>query len=103
MATKEDILEQIVEEYLTHRGYFVRHNIKFKPRDELPFVVLAVDALLSAAQLALALAALELFEFRFEGHVLVILRREDAEGSPAKHVTGPSPSSRLRMTARLIG
>jgi hypothetical protein len=31
MATKEDILEQIVEEYLTHKGYFVRHNIKFKP------------------------------------------------------------------------
>jgi hypothetical protein len=32
MATKEDILEQIVEEYLLHRGYFVRHNIKFLPR-----------------------------------------------------------------------
>jgi hypothetical protein len=31
MATKEDILEQLVEEYLIHRGYFVRHNIKFKP------------------------------------------------------------------------
>lgn len=31
MATKEDILEQVVEEYLTHKGYFVRHNIKFLP------------------------------------------------------------------------
>jgi len=36
VATKEDILEQIVEEYLTHKGYFVRHNIKFKPRDDHP-------------------------------------------------------------------
>lgn len=31
MATKEDILEQVVEEYLIHKGYFVRHNIKFLP------------------------------------------------------------------------
>ena len=31
MATKEDILEQIVEEYLLHQGYFVRHNVKFRP------------------------------------------------------------------------
>jgi hypothetical protein len=31
MATKEDILEQLVEEFLIHRGYFVRHNIKFLP------------------------------------------------------------------------
>ncbi len=34
MATKEDILEQLVEEYLTHRGYFVRHNIKYLPRND---------------------------------------------------------------------
>ena len=27
MATKEDILEQIFEEYLLHKDYFVRHNI----------------------------------------------------------------------------
>lgn len=32
MATKEDILEQLVEDFLIHRGYFVRHNIKFLPR-----------------------------------------------------------------------
>jgi hypothetical protein len=31
MSQKEDILEQIVEEYLTHRGYFVQHNIKYRP------------------------------------------------------------------------
>jgi hypothetical protein len=39
MATKEDILEQIVEEYLAHKGYFVRHNIKFLPsKDHSDFV-----------------------------------------------------------------
>jgi hypothetical protein len=26
-----DVLEQIVEEYLTHEGYFVKHNIKYRP------------------------------------------------------------------------
>lgn len=31
MSQKEDILEQIVEEYLTHKGYFVQHNIKYRP------------------------------------------------------------------------
>jgi hypothetical protein len=31
MATKEDILEQLVEEYLLHEGYFVQHNLKFRP------------------------------------------------------------------------
>ena len=36
MAIKEDILEQIVEGYLIHKGYFVRHNIKFKPRPDDP-------------------------------------------------------------------
>lgn len=36
MATKEDVLEQIVEEYLIHCGYFVRHNIKFRPRKDHP-------------------------------------------------------------------
>lgn len=28
---KEDILEQMVDEYLQHKGYFTRHNIKFRP------------------------------------------------------------------------
>ena len=36
MANKEDILEQIVEEYLIHKGYFVQHNIKFRPRKNHP-------------------------------------------------------------------
>ena len=39
MATKEDILEQLVEEYLLHEGYFVRHNVKFLPRrDHADFI-----------------------------------------------------------------
>ena len=29
---KEDILEQVVEDYLQARGYFTRHNVKFRPR-----------------------------------------------------------------------
>jgi hypothetical protein len=28
---KEDILEQVVEDYLQLRGYFTRHNLRFKP------------------------------------------------------------------------
>ena len=36
MATKEDMLEQIVEEYLLHKGYFVQHNLKFRPREDHP-------------------------------------------------------------------
>jgi hypothetical protein len=28
---KEDILEQLVDDYLMHKGYFTRHNIRFKP------------------------------------------------------------------------
>jgi hypothetical protein len=31
VSSKEDILEQLVEEYLIHKGYFVRHNVKFRP------------------------------------------------------------------------
>ena len=44
MASKEDILEQIVEEYLIHRGYFVRHNIKFLPRKDHPDYVANQDS-----------------------------------------------------------
>ena len=44
MATKEDILEQIVEEYLVHNGYFVQHNIKFLPRKDHPDFVLNQDS-----------------------------------------------------------
>jgi len=28
---KEDILEQLVDDYYKHNGYFTRHNVKFKP------------------------------------------------------------------------
>ena len=28
---KEDILEQLVDDYLQHKGYFTRHNVKFRP------------------------------------------------------------------------
>ena len=28
---KEDILEQLVDDYLQAKGYFTRHNVKFKP------------------------------------------------------------------------
>lgn len=36
---KEDILEQLVDDYLQSKGYFTRHNIKFKPgRDHPEFV-----------------------------------------------------------------
>jgi len=44
MATKEDILEQIVGEYLGHRGYFVRHNLKFLPRRDHPDYVRIEDS-----------------------------------------------------------
>jgi hypothetical protein len=44
LATKEDILEQIVEEYLVHKGYFVQHNIKFLPRKDHPDFVLNQDS-----------------------------------------------------------
>lgn len=41
---KEDILEQLVEEYLQHRGYFTRHNDKFKPDPRRSDHVMASDA-----------------------------------------------------------
>ena len=45
MATKEDILEQIVEEYLVHKGYFFQHNLKFLPRKDQPNFVTNQDSL----------------------------------------------------------
>jgi len=44
MATKEDILEQLVEEYLTHKGYFVRHNIKYLPDKNHPDFITNQDS-----------------------------------------------------------
>jgi predicted transcriptional regulator len=31
---KEDILEQLVDDYLQNNGYFTMHNVKFKPSEE---------------------------------------------------------------------
>ena len=44
MATKEDILEQIVEELLVHNGYVVRDNIEFVPRRDHPDFVANRDS-----------------------------------------------------------
>lgn len=33
---KEDVLEQIVDDYLQFRGYFTTHNVRFRPRDDHP-------------------------------------------------------------------
>jgi len=33
---KEDILEQLADDYLQSQGYFTRHNVKFRPSDEHP-------------------------------------------------------------------
>lgn len=44
MAIKVDILEQIVEEYLVHKGYFVQLNLKLLPRKDHPDFVLNKDS-----------------------------------------------------------
>jgi Nuclease-related domain len=44
---KEDILEQIVDEYLMHRGYFTMHNVKFKPDRTHPEFVTKQDSVAS--------------------------------------------------------
>jgi hypothetical protein len=33
---KEYVLEQLVDDFLKHEGYFTRHNIKFRPRSNHP-------------------------------------------------------------------
>ncbi|MBI2820046.1 MAG: hypothetical protein HYX73_08710 [Acidobacteria bacterium] len=33
---KEDILEQVVDDYLQAKGYFTRHNVRFRPRKDHP-------------------------------------------------------------------
>jgi hypothetical protein len=40
---KEDILEQIVDDYLKFSGYFTRHNIPFKPRTDHPEYIADAD------------------------------------------------------------
>jgi hypothetical protein len=44
MASKEDILEQLTEDFLIHKGYFVRHNIKFLPRKGHPNFEVKLDS-----------------------------------------------------------
>ena len=59
---KEDILEQLVDDYLQSKGYFTRHNIKFRPcEDHFEFIrnqdsnhsdidVIGINPLLSGSQ-----------------------------------------------------
>lgn len=47
MAQKEDILEQIVEEYLIHKGYFVQRNIKYRPEQSDPDYIAKKDSVRS--------------------------------------------------------
>ena len=40
---KEDILEQIVDDYLQFKGYFTTHNVRFKPDAEHPDFIADLD------------------------------------------------------------
>jgi hypothetical protein len=33
---KEDVLEQVVDDYLKFKGYFTTHNVRFRPRSDHP-------------------------------------------------------------------
>ena len=50
---KEDILEQLVDEYLMHKGYFTMHNMKFKPRKDHPEYVTNKDSSWRATSMCL--------------------------------------------------
>ena len=41
---KEDVLEQIVDDYLQHLGYFTRHNIRLRPSKNHPEFVTENDS-----------------------------------------------------------
>jgi hypothetical protein len=41
---KEDILEQLVDDYLQYGGYFTRHNVKFLPRCDHPDFIAKEDS-----------------------------------------------------------
>jgi hypothetical protein len=41
---KEDILEQLVDDYLQLRGFFTIHNVKFRPAPDDPKYVIKQDA-----------------------------------------------------------
>ncbi|HEX2295833.1 MAG TPA: hypothetical protein VHN37_11040 [Actinomycetota bacterium] len=40
---KEDVLEQIVDDYLQFSGYFTRHNVRFKPDQSHPEYIAEKD------------------------------------------------------------
>jgi hypothetical protein len=44
---KEDVLEQVVDDYLKFRGYFTIHNVGFRPRSDHPQYVAAEDSVRS--------------------------------------------------------
>lgn len=44
---KEDVLEQIVDDYLQTRGYFTTHNLRFNPRKSHPQYVSQKDSVSS--------------------------------------------------------
>lgn len=44
---KEDVLEQVVDDYLQSRGYFTRYNVRFKPARDHPEWVQQDDAVAS--------------------------------------------------------
>jgi hypothetical protein len=49
---KEDVLEQIVDDYLQFKGYFTTHNVRFKPdpgRDDSAHVLTLEDRRKAAA------------------------------------------------------
>jgi hypothetical protein len=41
---KEDVLEQIVDDYLQFDGFFTTHNVRFRPRPDHPEYVAAEDS-----------------------------------------------------------
>jgi hypothetical protein len=41
---KEDVLEQIVDDYLQTQGYFTTHNVRFNPRKDHPEYVSQADS-----------------------------------------------------------
>jgi hypothetical protein len=44
---KEDVLEQIVDDYLKFEGYFTTHNVRFRPRPDHPEYVSSEDSVAS--------------------------------------------------------
>jgi hypothetical protein len=46
-AMKEDILEQLVDDYLKFNGFFTAHNVKFKPTPTHPAYITNQDSVAS--------------------------------------------------------